>query len=310
MSGTADPPRNDLVAALTWQVELGADEAIGEHGIDRFAATAKAQAEPPADTAPTDIAPVVEGQGERAPAASQRPASTPPPRKSAATPDPSPGGPPDGGQLGSAAGTGDQGDDDLATATDLTTLARLGEAMDAPTLKPAARRFVFADGNPAARLMIVGEAPGADEDRLGRPFVGRAGQLLDRMLAAIGLDRTAADPARAVYIANILPWRPAGNRTPTGEEIALFLPLIERHIALAAPERLLLLGNTPLKALTGSSTGITRARGRWMEHRGTGISTMASFHPAYLLRSPDKKREAWADLLAVAAALDLPYPVA
>ncbi|MEM6972604.1 MAG: uracil-DNA glycosylase [Pseudomonadota bacterium] len=197
--------------------------------------------------------------------------------------------------------------DDIATAQDLETLARLGRALDAPTLKPAAREFVFSDGKPGARLMIIGEAPGADEDRLGRPFVGRAGKLLDRMLAAIGLDRAAEDPARSVYIANILPWRPAGNRTPTGEEIALFLPVIERHIAVAAPERLLLLGNTPLKALTGTSTGITRARGTWQPHKATGIPALPSFHPAYLLRSPDKKREAWADLLTVAATLDLPY---
>ncbi|MEM6678868.1 MAG: uracil-DNA glycosylase, partial [Pseudomonadota bacterium] len=143
-------------------------------------------------------------------------------------------------------------------------------------------------------------------DRRGKPFVGRAGHLLDAMLAAVGLSRTAEDPANGVYIANILPWRPPGNRTPTEEEAAVFLPFIERHITLAAPERLLLLGNTPLRALTGQTTGITRARGAWRPHPPTGVPLIASFHPAYLLRTPAKKREAWADFLEIADALALP----
>ena len=154
--------------------------------------------------------------------------------------------------------------------------------------------------------MVIGEAPGQEEDRMGRPFVGRAGRLLDRMLAAIGLARDAEDPAQTVYIANILPWRPPGNRTPTEAEAALFLPFVERHVALAAPEALLILGNTPLRALFGEGTGITKARGRWRTHAATGIPAMPSFHPAYLLRTPARKKQAWADLLEVSALLDRP----
>lgn len=185
-----------------------------------------------------------------------------------------------------------------------TTLAELAQMMEAlpSALKPAARRFVFADGRPGARLMIVGEAPGREEDREGRPFVGRAGQLLDRMLGAIGLARDAPDPGRAVYITNVLPWRPPANRNPGPDEIALFLPCLERHIALAEPEVLLLMGNTPCQALLGKA-GITRLRGSWREAQG--IPALPSFHPAYLLRNPAAKRDSWADLLMLAARLQL-----
>jgi DNA polymerase len=152
--------------------------------------------------------------------------------------------------------------------------------------------------------MVIGEAPGADEDRIGKPFVGRAGQLLDRMLAAIGLSRTAPAPEDAAYIANILPWRPPGNRTPSDDEVALFLPFIERHIALAAPDFLLAVGNTPTRALLGTPTGIKRMRGRWVRHGATGLPLLPTFHPAYLLRQPADKRLAWRDLLMLRAALD------
>lgn len=186
-----------------------------------------------------------------------------------------------------------------AAAATLPELAQMMEALPS-ALKPAARRFVFADGRPEARVMIVGEAPGRDEDREGRPFVGRAGQMLDRMLAAIGLARDHPDPGHAVYIANVLPWRPPANRTPAPDEIALFLPFLARHIALAEPELLLLMGNTPCQALLGQA-GITRLRGHWREVQG--IPALPSFHPAYLLRNPAAKRESWADLLALAARL-------
>jgi uracil-DNA glycosylase len=185
-------------------------------------------------------------------------------------------------------------------AGDLAALAEAMRGFEGLELKKGARNFVFADGDPGARVMIVGEAPGADEDRIGRPFVGRAGQLLDRMLAAIGLDRESPDPARAVYITNVLPWRPPGNRTPEPAETAMMLPFLERHIALVAPEVLILMGNTPCGALLGR-TGILRMRGTWTEALGRAVLPMT--HPAYLLRNPAAKREAWADLLELQAKL-------
>jgi len=147
---------------------------------------------------------------------------------------------------------------------------------------------------------VVGEAPGRDEDIEGLPFVGRAGQLLDRMLAAIGLSRTAPDPAAAIYVTNVLPWRPLENRTPDAPEIALFLPWLQRHIALADPDILVLMGNTPCHALLGRGA-ITRIRGQWTT--AVGKPALPMFHPAYLLRNPAAKREAWADLLALKARL-------
>lgn len=167
-------------------------------------------------------------------------------------------------------------------------------------LKKGARNTVFADGNPAARVLVLGEAPGAEEDREGRPFVGRAGQLLDRMFAAIGLSRSAPDAAQALYITNVMPWRPPGNRDPEPGEIAMMLPFVERHIALVDPQVIVVMGNTPLFALTGGR-GILRARGTWGQALGRPLLPMT--HPAYLLRNPAAKREAWADLLSLQARL-------
>ncbi|HJN60769.1 MAG TPA: uracil-DNA glycosylase [Alphaproteobacteria bacterium] len=170
-------------------------------------------------------------------------------------------------------------------------------AFDGCALKRTATNTVIGDGNEAAALMVIGEAPGAEEDRRGLPFVGPAGQLLDRMLAAIGLDRSG------VYISNILPWRPPGNRSPTSEEIALCQPFVERQIVLVQPRVLILVGVISAKALLGKREGITRLRGTWREFTPPGteqpIATMATFHPAYLLRQPSAKREVWRDLLAV-----------
>ncbi|MBK5927561.1 uracil-DNA glycosylase [Rhodobaculum claviforme] len=190
-------------------------------------------------------------------------------------------------------------------AGDLAALAAAMAAYPHCDLRHGARNCVFADGQPGARVMIVGEAPGRDEDLQGRPFVGRAGRLLDRMLAAIGLSRSAEDIARAVYITNILPWRPPENRRPTAQECAMFVPFVERHIALADPEVLVLMGNTPLQALLGES-GILRLRGQWREVLGRPALPMT--HPAYLLRTPSAKRAAWEDLLALSARLDAPGP--
>jgi uracil-DNA glycosylase family 4 len=186
-----------------------------------------------------------------------------------------------------------------ARATTMEELRAALEAFDGCTLKRTAQKTVFADGNPQARLMLVGEAPGGDEDRQGLPFVGRAGQLLDRMLAAIALDRSQ------VYIANVVPWRPPGNRTPTPQETAICLPFIRRQIELCNPDILVCLGAASMQTLLGVKDGILRTRGRWFDYplAGRKIRAMATLHPAYLLRSPAQKRMAWRDLQDIAKAL-------
>ena len=185
-------------------------------------------------------------------------------------------------------------------AVTLEELAEAQAAYDLCDLKKGARNFVFADGNPQARVMVIGEAPGRDEDLEGKPFVGRAGQLLDRMLSAIGLARTAQHRDEAVYITNVLPWRPPGNRDPEPGEIAMMLPFLRRHVELAAPDLLVLMGNTPCAAVLGTR-GILRLRGNWTS--GFGLQVLPMTHPAYLLRNPAAKREAWADLLSLKARL-------
>ncbi|MFC0199549.1 uracil-DNA glycosylase [Paracoccus rhizosphaerae] len=187
------------------------------------------------------------------------------------------------------------------SAGSLDALAAAQEAFDGIELKKGARNFCFADGNPKARVLILGEAPGDEEDRQGRPFVGRAGQLLDRMFAAIGLARDAVDAERAIYIVNVLTWRPPGNRDPSPDEIAVSLPFLRRHIELAAPDLIVLMGNIPCQAAL-EKRGILRLRGQWVQAFGRPALPMA--HPAYLLRNPAAKREAWGDLLSLAERLD------
>ena len=185
------------------------------------------------------------------------------------------------------------------TATTLDELQALLTGFEGCALRATATQLVFADGNPQAQLMFVGEAPGREEDLEGLPFVGRSGKLLDRMMAAIGLDRSKA------YIANIVPWRPPGNRTPTPQESQICLPFILRQIELADPDILVCLGGPSAQTLLGIKDGIRKARGRWQAyHTGTReIRALATFHPAYLLRSPLEKRLAWRDFLAIKAAL-------
>ena len=243
-------------ALLEWQVELGVTDAILDAPVDRYQLQA-AKPKPQPKAVPAAPPPIPEQVDVDAVAIARATA---------------------------------------AGAADLPALAAGMEAFEHCEIKQGARNFVFADGNPAARIMIVGEAPGREEDRAGKPFVGRAGQLLDRMLAAIDLDRGAVDPAQAVYITNVLPWRPPSNRTPDKDEIAMMLPFLQRHIALANPDVIVLMGNTPCQALLGR-TGITRMRGDWAEVMGRPALPM--FHPAYLLRNPAAKREAWADLLSL-----------
>ncbi len=249
-----------LVAALAWQLELGADEAIGEVPVNRF---------------------------ERAPDPAPRPRRAP---------EPTPQAPPR--TVATPAGTAAL----AAACGDLAVLRAAMAGFEGCALRQGARSLVFADGNPAARLMVIGEAPGREEDRAGRPFVGRSGQLLDRMLAAIGLHRGAEDPDAAVYITNTLPWRPPANREPSSDEIAMMLPFLHRHIELAAPEVLLLVGSSAIRTLLATADGVTRLRGRWLDWRGWPV--IATWHPAALLRDPIRKREAWADLLMLKARLD------
>jgi DNA polymerase len=187
-----------------------------------------------------------------------------------------------------------------AGAVTLETLAEIQSAYDLCELKKGARNFVFADGNAQARVMIIGEAPGREEDLEGRPFVGRAGQLLDRMFAAIGLARTAHHRDEALYITNVMPWRPPQNREPAPAEIAMMLPFLTRHVEFVNPDLIVLMGNTPCAAALGQR-GILRLRGTWTKAFGRPAMPMA--HPAYLLRNPAAKREAWADLLEIRARL-------
>src|SRR5690242_10677950 len=185
------------------------------------------------------------------------------------------------------------------TATTLEELRALLADFEGCALRATATQLVFADGNPQSRVMFVGEAPGYDEDIVGRPFVGRSGKLLDRMMAAIGLDRTAS------YIANVVPWRPPGNRTPTPQETQICLPFIRRQIELADPDVLVCLGGPATQALLGVKDGIMRTRGRWFTFpTGTrDIRALATLHPAYLLRQPLHKRLAWRDFMAIKQAL-------
>jgi DNA polymerase len=192
--------------------------------------------------------------------------------------------------------------DAAAKARSIVELREALARFDGCALSTTATNLVFADGNPDAGLMFVGEGPGAEEDRAGLPFVGPSGQLLDRMLASIGLDRTR------YLITNLIPWRPPGNRNPTDSEVLICVPFLLRHIALVRPRHLVLLGATATRALLGGSAGITRVRGKWTQARipdlPAPVPTLPMLHPAYLLRSPGAKRDAWADLLLLRRTLD------
>lgn len=270
------------LASLRWQIEMGADEAIGDAPVDRFAAPAPVPARGPV------------------PARTPVPPARPPTRVSSQN----------SSQIysqihsqnSSAAASAVADARTLAAAC--ASVAELETAVKGFTgcaLKATAASTVFADGNPLAEIMFVGEAPGADEDRQGKPFVGASGQLLDRMLKWINLDRSK------VYITNILFWRPPGNRPPTAAEIAACVPFVERHIALVRPKVLVLVGGTSAKTLLATSEGIIRLRGKWKELAIQGLEravpALPTFHPAYLLRAPAQKREAWRDLLAIKAKL-------
>lgn len=252
------------LALLAWQAEMGADEPIGDDGLDRFELAEKPK------PAPKPAAPAVQ----------TKPAQ--------------PDAPDQGAMVAEAEAL-------AASAQTLEDLAAKQEAFDGIELKKGARNFCFSDGNPKARLLILGEAPGDEEDRQARPFVGRAGQLLDRMFAAIGHSRDAVDAEKSLYIMNVLTWHPPGNRDPLPDEVALSLPFVRRHIDLIAPDLIVLTGNIACEAAIGRR-GILRLRGNWTE--AFGRPAMPMTHPAYLLRNPPAKREAWADLQSIAARLE------
>ncbi|KRA55976.1 uracil-DNA glycosylase [Devosia sp. Root635] len=253
-----DRPLNhdEMLAVLDWYRAAGVDTAVGEEPVDRFAQRPPQRVTPPPAAAP----------------AAERPVEAP--------------------MLG---GDPSEARSLAASAQSLDQLQAILGAYDGCGLKLRATQLVFADGNPEAEIMLIGEAPGAEEDRQGKPFVGKSGQLLDRMLGAIGLDRTN------VYIANTVPWRPPGNRTPTPEEMALCLPFLHRQVELVAPKLVMTLGGPAMQTIFSTTTGIIKMRGKWSSvaighHTVDAIPTL---HPAYLLRNPAAKQQAWRDMLSL-----------
>ncbi len=247
----------NLTALLDWQIELGADEAIGDAPVNRY----EVPQAPPRNAPPA------------APAAAPAPVA--------------------------AANAVDPVEVAKRMAAGAGTLEELAAAQrDFPhcELRKGARNAVFHDGNSDARVMLIGEAPGREEDIKGKPFVGQAGALLDLMFSQIGLSRGADRPEVALYITNVLPWRPPGNRDPEQGEIAMMTPFLERHVELAAPELIVPMGNISCSACLGKR-GITKLRGKWSE--AFGLPALPMFHPAYLLRNPHAKRHAWEDLLSL-----------
>jgi DNA polymerase len=257
-------------AALAWLAEMGVDEIVTDAPVNRLVAAAP----PDPPKRPASELPL--------PPAPQRPR---PPTASGSSQDAN------------------------TIAAQCQTLAELEEALrgfDACPLKRTATQLVFSDGNPKAPVMLIGEAPGRDEDIQGKPFVGRSGQLLDRMLACIGLSRTESDPNKSVFITNVIFWRPPGNRTPTEAETLMCLPFVRRAIELISPRIIVCLGGVPAQRLTGSRDGILKLRGKWRDYAldNRTIPLLPTLHPAYLLRQPAQKRLAWRDLLSLREKLD------
>lgn len=260
---------NDLspLAALQWQIAAGADEAVGmKAGLQHWPQSAPAR--------PARATTALATPASAAPVAARPAPMMAAPAFSGLSPAPQ------------------------VQATDLDALRAELAAFNGCPLKATATNLVFSDGNPAARIMLIGEAPGADEDRQGKPFVGVSGQLLDRMLGAIGLDRTQ------VFITNVIYWRPPGNRSPTEAELAACWPFCARTIRLLKPDIIVLLGGVAAKTVLRTAEGITRLRGRWQSYQPEdadlpAIPTLPVYHPAYLLRQPQAKRQAWQDMLQI-----------
>ncbi len=279
----------DPLDVLRFYAEAGVDVALSEEPIDRFALS-RAQAEAAAERKNAGRQARFEPQAAKPGRAATERSAAPPAARSA---QPAALSVPSEAAIMAAR-------EAAATAETLEALRETLAGFEGCNLKFTATNLVFADGNPEARVMFVGEAPGMEEDLQGLPFVGRSGQLLDRMIAAIGLDRQSA------YIANAIPWRPPGNRTPTPQETEICRPFIERQIALADPDFLVILGGAAAKQLFKTNEGILRLRGKWRDY-DTGlrkIRALATLHPAYLLRQPLQKKLAWRDFLSLKEALD------
>jgi DNA polymerase len=315
---------DELTALLDWYVAAGVDVALADAPVDRFLESLREAEERQARGREAAAVLAEPAQAEAAPLGPPfevdvrdgRPAARPsgeargtPPRRFETPPERPRFEPPPQPVARATLGAAVPGDAAVGAAREaarsaatLDDLRSALAAFDGCNLRTTAKRLVFADGNPQARLMLIGEAPGREEDEQGLPFVGRSGRLLDRMLAAIGLDRSA------VYIANVVPWRPPGNRTPTPQETEICKPFIARQIELVDPDVLVFLGGAAAAALTGTSEGILRLRGRWMRYETghRGIAAMPTLHPAYLLRQPIHKRLAWRDLLEIRQALRTP----
>ncbi|MGV8853723.1 MAG: uracil-DNA glycosylase [Devosia sp.] len=268
---TEDHPlnRDEMLAVLDWYRAAGVDIAVGEEPVDRFAQRV------PNRTAPAAVASPVTA------------VDSPAVRRAA-----------DSASEGPTVLLGGDPAEARALAASATTLEQLEAllgAYDGCGLKLRATQLVFADGNPQADIMLIGEAPGAEEDHQGKPFVGKSGQLLDRMLKAIGLDRTR------VYIANTVPWRPPGNRTPTPEEMALCLPFLHRQVELVAPKIVMTLGGPAMQTIFDTTAGIIKMRGKWstLSIGSRQVEAIPTLHPAYLLRNARAKEQAWADMLSL-----------
>ncbi|MCK5574487.1 MAG: uracil-DNA glycosylase [Sphingomonadales bacterium] len=263
---TSDQEITDAFETLEWLVAMGATDAVGDAPVDRTVSVTKAPIEtkseaPAASPSPAAQSTIVEAKPQSAPIVVDENA--------------------------------------YGAAQNAKTIDELHDALKAfegCSLKRTANTTVFADGNPDADVMIIGEAPGADEDRAGTPFVGESGELLDRMLKATGWSRE-----KDVYITNVVPWRPLGNRNPNAQEIALCLPFLIRHIELAKPKILILLGSVSAQSVLEVKEGITKVRGKWHDYKNGDetIQAMAMFHPSYLLRQPRQKALAWQDLLEI-----------
>ncbi len=287
--------QNAYVEALRWHIDHGYDDLLALEAVDA-----------------STLNPAIKKLQDMPEPASATQTGTRPPAMNAASGGTSAAAPPLSASLSNA--------DLIAEATALAAKAEnlddLKTAIvdfDGLSVKKTATQMVFADGNPDAKVMLVGEAPGADEDRMGKPFVGVSGQLLDHMLGFIGIDRASDNPENSIYISNILNWRPPGNRTPTPEEMSICLPFIEKHIQLVKPDILLLTGGVAAKTLLGSTDSISRLRGKWHDYTPqtheaqndvkTDIKALATYHPSYLLRTPAQKKLVWNDLLRVKQAL-------
>lgn len=268
--------KNPYLAALEWQIAQGVDEGVCDAPVNRTIAPSLNFLE---DSSPTSA---VQRVAPKAGATSPRV------------------------DLGGTAQAVVEAVKIASACQTLEELAAAIAAFDGLSIKKTATNMVFSDGCPKARVMVVGEAPGADEDRMGRPFVGVSGQLLDKILASIGLSRTEEAPEKAVYISNILNWRPPGNRNPTPQEVDISLPFIERHIALVKPQYLILSGGVAAKALLRSAEGISKLRGRFHDYTpitqgvapsGFVMPSIPTYHPSYLLRTPSQKKAVWMDML-------------